>query len=73
MIAERVRLLLPLLLAGVAQGQVQTQVQAPHPTQDLGDLVRRVLPRRHLRPIRPAPLGQLGRARWWWCPPWPTP
>ncbi len=57
MIAERLRILALLALTTFCT-QAQTPTPArpdslPHPTKDLGDLVRQVFPRRHPRPTPP--------------------
>ncbi len=55
MIAERLRLILWLALLALPAFTAQAQApdSLPHPTKDLGDLVRRVLPRRRPRPTPP--------------------
>jgi hypothetical protein len=60
MIAKKLRTIALLALATLTAPLAQAQAPAaalaspdslPHPTQDLGDLVRQLLPRRHPRPV----------------------
>lgn len=61
MIAERLRSIawLALLVLAAFTAQAQAPDSLPHPTKDLEDLVRKVLPRRPrpTPPTRPAPSG----------------
>ncbi|TDN40611.1 hypothetical protein E4631_10120 [Hymenobacter sp. UV11] len=56
MIAERLRFIVLVLAAFTARAQTLSPTRPdslPHPTKDLGDLVRQVFPRRHPRPTPP--------------------